>query len=162
MSDAAPLRTAAVVFRRHGSDHLGVAAERDFAAGQVVLALDGRIVARPTRYTVQVGDHEHVDAEARPERGDEFPLWRFLNHSCAPNTRIDGRTLVALTAIGAGEEITFDYDSTEWDMASPFACACGAPGCRGMVRGYRHLGPAQRALVLSPAPHLLAASARER
>jgi SET domain-containing protein len=162
MSEAAPLRTAAVVFRRHGSDHLGVAAERDFAAGQVVLVLDGKIVTRPTRYTVQVGEHEHVDAEARPERADEFPLWRFLNHSCTPNTRIDGRTLVALTAIAAGDEITFDYDSTEWDMASPFACACGALGCRGMVRGWRHLSPAQRALVLSPAPHLLAASARER
>lgn len=58
----------------------------------------------------------------------------FINHSCAPNAGICGQVaLVAMRAIAAGEEITFDYamaDSTPYDE---FDCACGAPSCRGRV-----------------------------
>jgi len=140
------------VVNRQG--HLGVVAATALSAGQHVLAIDGPIVAAPTRFTVQVGEHEHVDAE--PASDGTHPVWLFLNHSCAPNTRLDGRSLVALVDVKAGDEVTFDYDTTEWDMASPFPCTCGAPACRGLVRGYRHLTPEQREKLSGVAPHLLA------
>jgi hypothetical protein len=57
---------------------------------------------------------------------------------------MQGLDLVATRPIAAGEPVTFDYDSNEWDMISPFPCACGAADCRAMIRGYRHLDAATR------------------
>jgi hypothetical protein len=126
--------------------------------GQVVLAIDGPTVSTPTRYTVQVGEGQHVDAEARTDGG--FPIWRFLNHACEPNTRLIGRALTAVRDLPVGQEVSFDYDSTEWDMAAPFECGCGSPKCRGTVRGFRHLSDEQRAQLIAIAPHLQAELAR--
>ena len=126
-----------------------VRAARPFAPGDLLLLLRGRLCAQPTRHTIQVDDDLHLE-------GEPAALWRYLNHACAPNAGIRDRELLAIAPIAAGDEITFDYDTTEWDMASPFACACGAPACRGVVRGFRHLGASARA-ALAPrtAPHLL-------
>lgn len=58
-----------------------------------------------------------------------------MNHSCAPSAylkltprlRPDEWVLCAGSAgIKAGDDITFFYPSTEWEMAQPFDCACGA------------------------------------
>jgi SET domain len=135
-----------------------VVATAPIKRGHVVLAIDGPTVATPTRYTVQVGEGQHVDAEARPDGG--FPMWRFLNHACEPNTRLNGRSLVAVRDLAAGEEVSFDYDSTEWDMAAPFDCGCGSARCRRTVRGFRHLTDAQRGQLIAIAPHLQAELAR--
>jgi hypothetical protein len=126
-----------------------VRALRPFAPGDLLLLLRGWPVAQPTRHTIQLDLDLHLE-------GEPTALWRYLNHSCAPNAAIRDRELLAIAEIAVGDEITFDYDTTEWDMASPFACACGAPACRGLVRGFRHLGADARA-ALAPllAPHLL-------
>lgn len=34
-----------------------------------------------------------------------------------------------------GDELTFFYPSSEWAMAQPFDCFCGAPTCRGRIDG---------------------------
>ncbi len=34
-----------------------------------------------------------------------------------------------------GDELTFFYPSTEWDMAQPFRCECGAEECKGWIQG---------------------------
>ena len=46
--------------------------------------------------------------------------------------------------IAEGEVVTFHYCTTEYDMASPFDCQCGSARCMGVIRGARHLTPAQR------------------
>lgn len=143
-------------------DQYAVVARRNIAAGALVMRLDGPLVDKAGRYTVQVGVDQHVDAETHPAHGDRYPLWRFLNHSCAPTARVVGRTLRAIAAIKKGDEVTFDYDATEWDMASPFTCLCGAATCRGKIRGYRHLKPATRATMTWAAPHVLEAVAPRR
>lgn len=136
-----------------GGRAYGLVARRSIAAGEVVLLVTGAETDRPSRGSLQVGERLHVEV---PEGWDleqvldECP-WRFLNHACDPNTWVRGRELVALRPITLGEPITFDYETTEWDMAAPFRCACG-PGCRGgMVRGFRHLEPRER---LRRLPHL--------
>lgn len=147
---------AVTIARRDGQ--LAVVATRRVAADSAVLTIDGPVVAVPTRFTVQVGEREHVDAEAGTD--GSHPIWRFLNHACEPNTRLVGRTLFARSDIEVGDEVTFDYDTTEWDMAAPFPCRCGAASCRGVIRGYRHLTPAQRDQIVDAAPHLREAVAR--
>lgn len=148
--DIAPL--VAVVTR---NGQFAVVARADIREGACVMALDGPLVDRPTRYTIQIGPDQHVDAEADPTTGRGHPNWRFLNHSCAPNTRIDGRSMIATKRIRAGDEITFDYETTEWDMAAPFPCACKAAACRGLIRGFRHLSAAQRQRLVGAAAHLV-------
>lgn len=39
----------------------------------------------------------------------------------------------------AGDELTFFYPSTEWDMAQPFDCLCGHKECRGTISGAKDM-----------------------
>jgi hypothetical protein len=65
--------------------------------------------------------------------------------------------------ICAGEELTWDSLTTEWELAAPFACRCGAPGCRGTIRGFRHPTESQRRSPPAPvSPALADLLARER
>jgi SET domain-containing protein len=61
--------------------------------------------------------------------------FRFINHSCAPNTftrMTDARAeFYALRDIAAGEELTVDYEQSHHNGTLP--CRCGAPGCRGTI-----------------------------
>lgn len=133
-----------------------VIANADIECGDTVLVITGREVAAPTRYTLQIGRQLHIEAQPDGDGPDGYPVWRFLNHGCVPNVALRGRAFVALAPIRAGEEVTFDYDTTEWDMASPFRCHCGNVRCRGEVRGFRHLTAAARAALQHVAPHLRA------
>lgn len=142
-SPALPTRCAVV---RHGG-HYALRATGPIAAGSRILVFTGEITSTPTRFSVQVGAHEHLDLPAtctHEEILDRHP-WRFLNHSCAPNTRVQGLDLVALTDIVAWEQLCFDYTTTEATMAEPFDCACGAPNCLGRVSGFAGLDAGERA-----------------
>ena len=110
-----------------------VVAIRPLHSGEVLAELSGaERVFVPTRFTVQVDVDAHIDG-----------LWQFtfLNHSCAPNVRIDtvAMTISATRDIAAGEELGYFYPSTEWRMAEPFDCHCGADGCVGRVTGAAEL-----------------------
>lgn len=85
----------------------------------------------------------------------------YCNHSCNPNVIFDVDALdvvpspndgndVALKGhlqvrtirdVAEGEELTFFYPSTEWDMAQGFRCCCGAGEgkCLGWVGGAKDL-----------------------
>ena len=45
----------------------------------------------------------------------------------------------ALRHIETGEAITCFYPATEWEMAEPFECHCGAPNCLGTITGAKNL-----------------------
>ena len=131
-------------------DYRRVLAAEPVAAGETILVFQGRRVRRPDLYSVQVGPRTHIAApEGIPwdEQVAEYG-WRYLNHSCEPTAYIRGVELVARVDIPAGGEVTFDYNTTEWDMSHPFACQCGVPSCVGTVRGYRHLDEAARTRLL--------------
>lgn len=140
----APVESRAAVARVHGNYH--VVATELIQPGELVLRIEGDVTLQPTRYTVQVdsGRHIEVPAEAGLELLLDRYFWRFLNHSCDPSAILRGREVIARRRIRPWDEVTFDYDSTEYDMAEPFHCRCGAPSCRGLIRGYRHLAVAQR------------------
>jgi hypothetical protein len=58
-----------------------------------------------------------------------------FNHSCDPNVGVKGQVIVlARRDIAVGEELTFDYDTTDVAPAT-FRCQCGAANCRGTVDG---------------------------
>lgn len=131
---------------------LGVVAVDPIAEGEVVIVVAGTTMRFPSRYSIQVGETEHAHPDETLDAAQlaaAYP-WKFTNHSCRPNTRLLGRNLVAVRAIARGEPITFDYNTTEYEMATPFLCRCGAPGCDGRrIAGYRHLSPAEKAAIQS-------------
>ena len=152
-----PLAGRSVGVLRAG-DEFRLVATVPIRAGAVILRVDGHIVGTPSRHSIQVGMGEHLEVPpgaSITEELDQFG-WRFLNHSCDPNGRIRDRELIALRDIAPWEDLTFDYHTTEWDLANPFACRCGASHCVGTVSGYAHLRADERAR-LRPfvAPHLL-------
>lgn len=107
--------------------------ERAYGQGELICAIDQyRIVSEPTYQTIQIGQNMHLE---------ELGIVAYMNHSCRPNTIIDTTSLTirAVRDIQAGEDISFFYPSTEWEMDRPFICLCGAPGCIRLVAGARYL-----------------------
>ncbi len=63
-----------------------------------------------------------------------WDLARRLNHSCEPSMRGLGQQFdIAVRDIAAGEQITCEYGVL--NLSGSLRCACGAPTCRGTVRG---------------------------
>jgi len=95
---------------------IGLREARRRARGRTVIAI------------VELERHA-LDATASP-RG-----FRFINHSCAPNTFIrctpSRAEFYALRAIARGEELTLDYGDSHHDGRLP--CRCGARACRGFI-----------------------------
>jgi hypothetical protein len=134
------------VVREHARFGELLRAAMPIRAGDALFHLDGDIVRHPDSHTIQVGEAAHLTT-----RG----AWKAMNHACVPNVRIDlgERLMVAIRDIAAGEELCFNYNTTEWDMAAPFTCGCGHRDCVGTIRGFRYLDRAQRlriASLLSP------------
>src|SRR5262245_3547434 len=127
-------------------DRRRLVALRDIARGAHLFRLAGRECPAPTKYSVQVGATLHLDPDCVEDEQELVRryFWRFLDHACEPTTRIRDREVIAVRDIAAGEGVTFHYCTTEYDMASPFACHCGSPRCLGVIRGARHLTPEQR------------------
>lgn len=67
----------------------------------------------------------------------------FTNHSCDPNCGLrvsaTGFEMVALRAITAGEELTYDYSTHQEHPAEDMDCRCGASSCRSVVRSFSTL-----------------------
>jgi hypothetical protein len=69
--------------------------------------------------------HVHMDLPAR-----------FINHSCDANVGIVDNDIgafdyIAIKDVSYGEELTWDYGSTEFASISIEQCLCGSPKCRG-------------------------------
>jgi len=102
------------------------------AGTQIASFADAPRLPAPTRYTIQVSETEHVE---------DIGVFKNLNHSCDPSVHVDTSTLTAhtLRALEPGDELTFFYPSTEWDMAEPFDCGCRAAGCVRHITGAKDL-----------------------
>lgn len=112
---------------------------------------DEELLPAPTRRSVQIDEGKHVI-------GREETVG-YLNHSCQPNAWVDvrGMCVRALWDIAPGQEVTFNYLTTEYELHDSFRCDCGAPACYGMIRGFKYLKPEEK-LALKPylAPYLRA------
>jgi hypothetical protein len=88
----------------------------------------GRIAAA----YIQIDDGFYIGAL----RSAEVALNKiFINHSCEPNLGIRGQiTYVALRAIKAGEELTYDW-AMEENAPAVTRCTCGARRCRRTLTG---------------------------
>lgn len=98
--------------------------------GEVIGIREARRRARGRRIIAIVELERHAIDATHTGRG-----FRFINHSCAPNTFIrctpERAEFYALRDIAAGTELTVDYGETQHN--GKLRCRCGAPQCRGWL-----------------------------
>ncbi|MCP4405723.1 MAG: SET domain-containing protein [bacterium] len=111
-----------------------------FVVGQIgknetIFEFERNFIEDPTGTSMQIDNGVHQEAT------DSDALENSLNHSCKPNGYIEFRDLTyrALHPIARGEELTFNYNTTEWDMVKGFQCQCGHNGCYGHIMGFKYL-----------------------
>ncbi|MBI2022958.1 SET domain-containing protein [Candidatus Giovannonibacteria bacterium] len=119
-------------------------ADRNFRVGEKITGLSGKItsasIASPE--AIQVSANYFLD-------GKDYVPEDFINHACEPNTRLDieRRRFAAIKNIPKNCEITFNYNTTEFDMAkygTDFICICGSKKCLGEIKGFKYLSMKQK------------------
>jgi SET domain-containing protein len=103
-----------------------------YSKGEIICEIPTeKLFDKANRYTVQISQDKHT----------EVGKLSALNHSCDPNVILDTEHLlmIARRDIDKGEELSFFYPSTEWEMDAPFICLCGASNCIHVVAGARFL-----------------------
>jgi len=110
--------------------HTNIAFNKDevlcnFSAGSISLI--------PTYLTVQIDLNKHITLQ--PD------FLQYCNHSCEPNVFFNTTSfeLVALKNINVGDELTFFYPSSEWDINQQFTCNCGNKNCLKTIKGAAYL-----------------------
>jgi len=112
----------------------GLFAVQDISVGQQVFRGEAlHIKSEPDSHTIQTGWKKHAIMD--------LPAL-LVNHSCQANVGVEENDVGAydfnaLTKISRDEEVLFDYETTEYEITSPFPCSCGAPSCRGVLKGFR-------------------------
>lgn len=122
-------------------------AEREYLPGETILTMAGVLRYEPTRYSVQIDRFRHMELESsKISKQDRGYAWRYLNHSCDPNIIVRGLEVIAFKPIASGDELRFNYNATEWEMARPFQCQCG--NCKNRwVQGFKFLTTNERKML---------------
>ncbi|KAG8719028.1 hypothetical protein FRC08_003830 [Ceratobasidium sp. 394] len=126
-----------------GEFNSGLICLQPFKAGKIITRLTGTTKTKKSWSTVQHG--------AEPDAHIELnSVLVYINHSCSPNAAFDLTSsnkaewnFRALRDIHPGEELSFFYPSTEWDMDQGFLCKCGAQNCLGYINGAKYLSRTQ-------------------
>jgi uncharacterized protein len=125
----------------------GLFAKEAIATGEIVAIKGGRILSREQwkaaepamgSAEIQVSDDFFIAPEQPDEREGSI---LYINHSCEPNTALQGQIVfVAMRDVAAGEELTHDWATTD-DLDYVITCGCGAPTCRGTITGKDWMKP---------------------
>ena len=133
------ITTETVIFQKSSIHGTGGFARREIAIGERVIEYVGEVITKEESLRRCEQNNEYIFALDEKRDLDGNVDWnpaRFLNHSCAPNCEAqwieDSIWLVAIRAIGAGEELTFNYG---YDLADyrEHPCHCGSASCVGFV-----------------------------
>lgn len=101
---------------KEGIHGVGVFITEDLSKGEVIFYLTGEVLPYPTRTSIQIAPDQHI----------ENTIGGHVNHSCHPTAYVDRalHALVSLRDIQKNEEITFNYNINEDELANPFICGC--------------------------------------
>ena len=113
--------------------------------GDVILSIEGKIQTTPSKYSIQKNKTEHIHPYS--DRSDDIESeWKYINHSCNPNSflAIDENLIIARRNILSGEEIRFNYNTTEYKLSAPFQCKCKSENCIGEIKGFRYLSDIEK------------------
>lgn len=108
-------------------DYRRLVANVDISLGRTIVVLPMVGMTQPDRLSVEASPGVHIDCQNS--------LAGAINHACDANAAVRHFRIVAWRCITAGEEITINYNRTEWDMAEPFKCNC----CGTLIRGKKYV-----------------------
>lgn len=124
---------ANVLLNNH-SNQKSLHAAIEFAPGDMICQFSAATTQHHATYlTVQTGASTHITLDPG--------FLQYINHSCDPTVFFDTTRmeLTCLQKMQPGDEFTFFYPGTEWEMAKPFVCNCGSQGCLQLINGASHL-----------------------
>jgi SET domain-containing protein len=147
------------LFVKESHGNLGLFTRDVINKGQVVISFSGRVVS------FQQSNAKSLQLSSELFLRSNGEIDEYINHSCEPNCTVSFHGeflpyLVAAREIAAGEEITLNYNCTEWDLLEQervfqedcaFACLCNSRTCLGEVRGFKYLSLHQQ---IRLSPHL--------
>jgi uncharacterized protein len=133
-----------------GSHGWGLYSERHWNVGDLVMR------SRPINNIRHMKDAHTIQYDVDKHASIDLPA-RFVNHICGVanigiqviygkdkkcaigDKNVDDISFefYAMKEIRMGEEILWDYETTEYDMLSKFECLCGSPVCRKKLTGFR-------------------------
>jgi XTP/dITP diphosphohydrolase len=124
-----------VVIKKIRNNGKGLFANKNFKRNEIIVSFRGTIIPGPTKYSVQIDWGKHLESH---------PPAKFLNHSCYPNAGVKTNNrgypfLSAMRNIKKGEEVTFDYAMSEYNITPKFHCRCGSKNCRKLIGGFKFL-----------------------
>ena len=122
------------VLLNNSSSQKSLHATVSFTPGDIICRFGAGISQSYATYlTIQTAADRHITLV--PE------FLQYINHSCAPTVFFNTTSmeLVCLQKVQPGDEFTFFYPGTEWEMAQPFVCNCGNEGCLQLINGASHL-----------------------
>jgi hypothetical protein len=123
---------------RTKSTNKGLFAKVDFKMGDTIFTWEG--IEKNGRYPWYVGDRWLQIGKYRWIAPFGNNPGYYINHSCNPNAGIkDSIKIVAMKNIRRGEEVTFDYSTSESENGWYLVCNCGNKNCRGIIRSYEFL-----------------------
>jgi hypothetical protein len=124
--------------RASGIGGLGIFARQPIARHELVAFWAGYTIGYAEMQTLPPEVSElpvqvWFDTWLGPTRVEDIEPADRMNHSCEPNCGVRGSAaVVARRDIGPGEELTFDYGTTD-TVDLHMECKCGTPSCRGVI-----------------------------
>ena len=134
-----PLSELVRVVRGDGDFSSKLVSLVDVEPGAVLTKIEGATVTSQRAYSsVQISEDKDIELNSDLV---------YTNHSCDPSVIFDMEKfevrIVSSRTVKEGDDLTFFYPSTEWDMQQPFNCNCGSKSCLGVVSGAKDLDGAQ-------------------
>lgn len=126
-----------VEVRQKDNNYYGVFAKKNIPEGTTLLTIttENKLLI-PDRFSVQFTEDQHLDSN--------YIQWlKFTNHTCDPNIRFEVTPeqvkVLAARDLSTGEELSFNYLTTEYDMHEKFTCNCESKKCYGEIGGFKNL-----------------------
>ncbi|MEK7586202.1 MAG: SET domain-containing protein [Patescibacteria group bacterium] len=119
----------------------GLFAKKDIKKGEIVFIIKGKKIKFliNSQAKAKIAGFNWVGI-GKNEWRDPNKHCVYFNHSCDANTAILGHvTVIALRNIKKGEEVTFDYSTTEADIFWQIRCHCKEKNCRKTIKSIQFL-----------------------
>lgn len=113
----------------------GVFANRNFLKGEVVINYPNcsEVLGEKQFQKLSPYQKKYVSSFNEGEYTFFKSPARFVNHSCEPNIKSNGKSDIAIRDIKINEEVTSNYQGENVPGLN-FKCRCGARDCRGLIK----------------------------
>lgn len=95
---------------KNKNGYLFLIASRNYKKNSLIKKLQGKILKKPTKFTIEIGPSKHIL--------DKYGI--YMNHSFNPNCKIFNQSIISIKNIKKGDELTFNYNTNETKMSNPF------------------------------------------